>query len=238
MIALGLGTAAPSLRRHAIGAALLAIASYAAVAVGRTQFAAALGVPRMALEPRYHYAALVGVAMLVSLSFASLWSWLRERRFAGASRIAPALGASLLLAWLGAQAVPAWRLSRTLESDASADARYALETTLAGIEAAIASEPPGCDVYIMNRAYDGTRFLMSVMRHPERFPGIAAVFALSYESDVVEGRRVRFVEARKELLAKIRAKPERRIAGLLISREEASARGARVRGVALRRRQP
>jgi hypothetical protein len=238
VIALCLGTATPALRRCAVGAALLAIASYAAVAVGRTPFAAALGVPRMALAPRYHYAALAGAAMLVSLSFASLWSWLGERRFAGASRVAPVLGASLLLAWLGAQAVPARRLSRTLDAAVSADASYALETTLAGIEKAIASEPPGGEVYIMNRDYDPTRFLMSVVRHPERFPGIAAVFALSYESDVVEGRRVRFVESRSGLLAKIRARPERRIAGLLVSREEASALGVPVRGVPLRRRQP
>jgi hypothetical protein len=86
----------------------------------------------------------------------------------------------------------------------------------------------------LNTDYAATRSLFGVRNHPERFPGIAALFVVTHPTDTVRGKRVRFVEARTEVLEAIRAKPNRRIASLILSSAEAAALGATVYELSIR----
>jgi|RhiMethySRZTD1v2_1073278.scaffolds.fasta_scaffold32919_3 hypothetical protein len=209
-------------RRRMIGAALLCAAVYSLVAFGRTQLSLLTSPANIATEGRYHYTTLLGATLLVVLAASAIGRRLRNLTSA---RVA---GGAVLLAWLSLVVVPSFGGSREVQRSTTTHAAVALRDTLAAIDAVIASAPPDRDVYILNSDYSATRNLFGVRNHPDRFPGIAALFALTHASDVVQGRRVHFVETRAEVLNRIRAQPERRISRLLVSNEEAQAGSMRV----------
>ena len=69
-------------------------------------------------------------------------------------------------------------------------------------------------VYIENLT--SPRVLMGMM--PERlFPGRAGVFVITHPSDMVDGRRVRFIERDPEVLTWYTDRPETRLAHLLVN---------------------
>jgi hypothetical protein len=171
--------------------------------------------------------------MLFACALAALRDALARRARRG-GRVAAALGAGALAAWLALVGVTALPVSRALQAKRFAPAAVTLRNDLAALEKVLASAPPG-DVYVINRDYDGTRTLFEVRGRPDRFPGLAALFVVTHEEDEVDGRRVRFVEGRGRVLEAIRARPGRRIARLLVSRAEAKAAGVRFYHVPLRR---
>jgi len=229
-----LGFAAGPLRRRALGAALIALAVYALVALGRAEFVPLMSAARVASEPRFHYAALIGAAMGIACSLAAVRGVLARPGGLGGGRAGAVLGASVLACWLALLGASALPVSRTIQAKNFAPAAIALRDDLAALEAVIASAPPG-EVYVINRQYDGTRWLFDMRGRPDRFPGLAALFVVTHEEDELDGRRVRFVEDRKQVLETIRARPQRRIARLLVSRAEAKAAGVRFYHVPLRR---
>jgi hypothetical protein len=69
------------------------------------------------------------------------------------------------------------------------DGRVPFERTVAEIEDAVASSPPGSEVRIENRPFEGGGFLSGPF-----LAGTAAVFVIAFPSNEVDGRRVYFVE--------------------------------------------
>src|SRR6185436_8834394 len=86
----------------------------------------------------------------------------------------------------------------------------------------IESAPAGGDVYIQNT--EAPLFVLGPMLHQPEFPGLAGVFVLTYPTNVVQGRRIAFVERIPQVLTASKD-PARnhRLAGLLVSPDEAAA---------------
>jgi hypothetical protein len=79
------------------------------------------------------------------------------------------------------------------------------------IRLAVAEVPPNRDVYIENRPF---RAMGPIFIHANAFPGWAGVFVIFFPDNVVDGRRVRFVEPRRRYFGV--AKLGRRSATLLV----------------------
>ena len=59
---------------------------------------------------------------------------------------------------------------------------------------------------------------------PDRlFPGRAGVFVVTHPSDMVDGRRVRFIERDPEVLTWFGERPETRLAHLLVGSQDVTA---------------
>ena len=65
---------------------------------------------------------------------------------------------------------------------------------------AAAARPAGDTVWIRNRPFPS---LELVARRRERFPGWAAVWVLSQESDEIDGRAIRFVEEDRAMVERL-----------------------------------
>jgi hypothetical protein len=106
--------------------------------------------------------------------------------------------------------------------DARPDIRGWVNVSLRGIAAQIHAEAPGHDVYIENAEAPG--YVLGPMLHEPEFPGLAGLFVLSYPGNVIDGRRVHFIERYPPVLLMSRD-PARnhRLAGLLVAPEAVAA---------------
>jgi hypothetical protein len=86
------------------------------------------------------------------------------------------------------------------------------------IRDAVASYPEGSTVYLENLS--SPRLLLGPVMPDRLFPGRAGVFVITHPSDMVDGRRVRFIEHDPEVLAWYLDRPGTRLAQLLVNSED------------------
>jgi hypothetical protein len=169
--------ASPPARRQLAMLVLLALASYAAVALGRASFFGVFRYPlgRAATSARYHYLPLMLVAAAVCLALAPLRAWR-----AGAARAVDGAAAAFVLARL------ALLVLRPLAIDHHDAQRHAVQAVLERVHAAALAAPPGSVVRLENQPFPPALI-------PWLFPGSAGVFLIFEPADTIAGRRVRFV---------------------------------------------
>ena len=169
-------------RRRLLACLLVALGIYGLIAVARSMLSGWVGLWPLARSLRFHYAAgAVLAAALAVAAGACAGRWVR------APRPRRALFAVALAAVSWTSLGVARRINH-FDGD-----RAATEKTLAEIRAAIAAAAPGATVEIPNREFGSVGFLNVGYR--DRFPGTAAVFAIFYPDDVVDGRRVVFTSS-------------------------------------------
>lgn len=183
---------------------LVAASAYAVVAAGRAMVGRGSRAALMAGSPRFHYLAVAALVVAVCLLLMGV-----ARRIPRLARV----GRVLLPAWIaGVLVVHAWR-GPVLPGYSYC--RTETMQVLADIRSAVAAAP-GENVHIDNRGFKCIGPMLYAARH--RFPGWAGVFALYFPTNVVEGRRVYFLES--NALALERASRGRRTAGLMVSYED------------------
>jgi hypothetical protein len=176
--------ASANMRRAMLASALLALACYGVIAMGRAVFFQALTSSMMAIQPRYHYTALIPVTLLVCLALASIASF----------RIFPDLVKTVALVW-ALLAIGITYANSDFQVDHHAESRSQVDEVMTAVMTSVGAANIGDDVYIPNRSFSGF-FVVP----PTIFPGWAAVFAIYEPSDVVEGRHVYFVDKRPGVL--------------------------------------
>lgn len=203
VLAAGFWRAGPSGRRAMLAFGLLVAGTYGVIAAGRSAFYEYIR-DLLVRTDRYQYSATAALAVLICLAFAQLAP--------GPGR--PWARTALLGGWLLATATGLVLVR--VPYDHFEFARRHAEVALAAIDAAIAATPPGEDVYLQNQTFRGVGPF--VVANPVAFPGWAAVFAVFHPTNVVDGRRVFFVEADAEVRAA--AAHGRRSAPLIIAPDD------------------
>ena len=203
--------------RAVLACLLLSLAPYAAIAQAR--FLMAIDHPaESALALRYHYAPPLGIALALALAAAALLDRLPARWRPRALCLAAGYAAALAGYVCVFPPVP--------QQEA---AQREVDRALARIDAAIQASPPGADVYLRHQPFfvsDVTSLAVGnavLPVPPGRFPGVAALFALFHDGNVVDGRRVFFVVDDPARLESWRR--GRRGAAMLVSPDEMRARG-------------
>jgi hypothetical protein len=191
--------ASPDMRRALAASALLAVACYGIIVAGRVVFFASYSSATLAMQPRYHYAGLLPLTLVLCLLLAQIGSLLRLPAWAGSA---------LVLLWLAL--LTAAYVRSDFAIDHHAEAKTQTERVLGVIRARIAARPPGSEVFIENRGF--AAFPGGVPR--PLFPGWASVFVIYYPDEVVDGRRVRFVD--RDLGVIVASARGRRSKGLLV----------------------
>jgi hypothetical protein len=216
VLLLAFAWASPARRRQMVAFAVLAASAYGAIAFGRAPFMVAMnfGMPFMTTTTRYHYLAQLGLAVLLGLAaagFANAWS--RRRLPARLGSVLFGVGLALVL--------PSYaRSARAVDPRLDRRWLHEVQQIMAEVEQTVRAVPPGSPVYVPNHLYTGC-----ILCPREEFPDWAALFVITHREDTLEGRRVYFVEADAELVQRLRKGSNTRIAGLLVTREEA-LRGA------------
>lgn len=165
---------APADMRRRIGACvLLTVSCYGILVMPRLSRIYDLPAQAMSNDGRFHYAPLIPVTIL----FAFLWQWLSDRW--------PRASALLIGAWC-VSVVAASALSDP-PPDRCIGSRRHLWKALVNIAGAIKWEPAGTTVVIPNRPFSTTAM-------PVVFPGWAGIFMIYYPDNIVDGKRVVFVE--------------------------------------------
>ncbi len=201
-------------RTRRIAFAMLAVAAaiYGLVAAGRAALYAAIEVPaaKAATVARYHYAGSIPVVVLLTLLVQQLGRLpvLRSAPRAAVLAVALAIGAY----GFASAGSPVTQL-RTQCRD------YFVET-MQGIAYDVRAATPGDPVYLDNRTTP--RFVLGITLPEEAFPGRAAVFLLAQRSEAMDGRKVRFVEHDEDVLSYYRARPQSRLARLLVGPDVAA----------------
>lgn len=187
------------IRRALAACTALALGCYGMIILGRVAFFNAYSTSVMAIQPRYHYAGLIPLTIVLCLLL---------NHFGTARPLGPMVKTVLLLAWLGLNAVVYNRLGFPI--DHHREAKEQTRDVLATIQSRIDAQSPGEDVYIPNRSFIAFRGLAP----PTHFPGWAAVFVIFYPDNTVDGRRVYFADKNLDVIdASAKGK---RTAGLLV----------------------
>lgn len=171
-----------SARRRLLACLLLVLGAYGLIAVARSMLTGWVGLGPLARSPRFHYAA--GALLAATLAVAAgacAARWTPPRR-ARQALFALALAAVAWTSFGVARRINHFDLDRA-----------ATNRVLAEIRAAIAKAPPGATVEIPNRDFGAVGVVNVGYR--DRFPGTAAVFAIFFPDDVVDGRRVVFTSS-------------------------------------------
>jgi hypothetical protein len=182
---------------------VLALAMYGVIAAGRANLFGMRSQdwPKAATVGRYHYAPGIPLALLLALVGEHLAVRVPARR---RRAVGVAVGVGLALALVA-------RVRTPIRFDHHGYAREQTARVLEAIGSAIAATPPGGEVWIKNREFAAVRFFFG----NGDFFGWASVFVLHYPDDVVDGRRVRFVESNPKILATVPATHSQRLATLL-----------------------
>jgi len=180
-------------RRLMLACLLPFVIGYGAIASGRVVFWPIAGMKLIA-QGHYHYTAPLPLAILAALVLAEV-----ARRWQPSAAVARTMLA-LWFVTLGAALVLAAPPIRHHDRE-----RRVAETTLAQIRTLARSQPAGSDVFIKNRRYFGVGPF--VINNPDTFPGVAAVFAVFYPDQLLEGRRIFFVEEDASVRENLRNRP-------------------------------
>ena len=198
VLAVGFWRSDARARRWLLGLAVLVLAAYGVVGLGRAVWlrnALASG----ALTDRYHYPAQALIAVAVIAASGPLHELAPSGTTAGA-----VVWAALALVGL-VRNPPHVSLH---EGD-----RAFTDAAVAEIRSAIAAAAPGATVRIPNRRFPPLEFL-ALFQDEWRFPGLAGVFVIFFPSDEVDGRHVVFEAT--EAARRAAAARGGRIAGLLV----------------------
>jgi hypothetical protein len=166
-------------RRTVLAMAILCLGVYASIAVGRSIFAH----QRLVIPTRYHYVGGLPIVILACLVVAHIG------RAAPLRAVPPA---AFLLAAL-AVGTYGWARSDFRIDDHGASRAY-LTGVVRGLDAEVASHPPGTTVFVENGKPSALLLGPVMVTAARDFPGRAAVFLLTHDTDELDGRRVRFVE--------------------------------------------
>jgi len=197
-------------RRAMLAMLVVTVGIYLLIAIGRGHIYQVFHVPpaQAAAVDRYHYAGSLPVVVLLCLVLQQIGRLGPLRRVP--SGLALATG-------LGMLAVGYARSGMVI--DQRYKVREYFARTMQEINAAIAAQPPGSTVYIESLA--SPPVLLGLM--PDRlFPGRAGVFVITHPTDMVDGRRVRFIERDLEVLTWYADRPETRLGHLLVSAQDAA----------------
>ena len=162
--------------RLLLACALIAVAVYTPIAVGREQFVTATNQAWMVRTPRYQYGGMIAAALAVGVVAAGLRG--RKHRPEWINTLAMLACASAAVALRLAVGPPVDHYGAALTETAA---------VLQNIEATAAAAAPGSDVYITNRPFN------AAVAPFHDFPGWAAVFAIFSPDNSFAGHRLRFV---------------------------------------------
>ncbi len=198
-------------RRAAAAMAVLWVAIYLVIAIGRASLVGLAGsLAAAAAQRRYHFVGAIPVVIVACLALQQIGRLGPLRRV---PRGALLLAALVLGGWT-------YRRSAFVVND-NARARAEFQAAVRAIDTAVAAQPPGATVYI-DTGPRTTGLLGFVM--PKRdFPGRAGVFLLMQPGDEMEGRRVRFVERDPAVRTWYASRPETRLGRLLVDANAAPA---------------
>lgn len=195
-LALAYVRASSERRKWMIAMTLVACSIYAMIALGR--YVLMNRMPLAAATPRYHY---VG-----TLAFATaLCAVLPAARGVGR---AAWVGLGLLLVSIGfASSADAWLPDHYVKVGGKQEYRQTVRKIRSEVEAA----PAGGTVLIKNRPFRSVHLLTG----KERFPGWAGIYVITFPTDKLKGRTVRFLET-KSLVRKEAERIGGRIEGMLV----------------------
>ncbi|HKA29663.1 MAG TPA: hypothetical protein VKH82_09820 [Candidatus Binatia bacterium] len=164
-------------RRRLLWLAVLVVAASATIAAGRATILASwkVSIARSAGWPRYHYLLLALVTALLCLALAALRAGGRAPRVLVTGGAAIWLAARLVLLVVRPHAINHHEAERAETTRVVQMVRQAVDAT-----------PPGDTVTIQNRPFGPARL-------GRLFPGLAGVFVITFPSNTVDGRPVRFV---------------------------------------------
>jgi len=128
-------------------------------------------------------------------------------------RPSPRLTSLLVLACAGVSVAASVRGTILTHRAPRQAARAETAGAFADMRAAIETAPPGTDVYIPNRPFKSIGPMM--LANQKAFPGWAALFTILFPANVVDGRRVFFIEPDPLVVAAVAN--GNRTAGLLVS---------------------
>jgi hypothetical protein len=193
-------------RRSVLAMGLLCIAIYGAIAIGRSMF---VDLNALVIQTRYHYLGTLPIVILACLVVA---------QFAHAGPLQAVPPVAFLLATL-ALGIYGWARS-DFHIDDHAASRAQLTAVVGALDAEVASHAGGTTVFVEN-GKPSARMLGPVMVTAARlFPGRAAAFVLTHDTDELAGRRVRFVERDQGVLTWYARFPETPLARLLVAPEQ------------------
>ncbi len=188
-------------RRQIFALLLLPCAVYGLISVARSSafFSTTAG------TARYHYFAQAILAIVACLLLARLIDRLPDKLLK--------YGRTAFFVWLVLAIFP-FALGQVIDPgkdfrDAQ-DAQY--KSSVLEIKTAIESNTGQEPIFIVNKPYK--IFIWGYT--PVKFPGFAALFVLSYPSNIVNGKRVLFLESSRELVDKAKAQQGSRISELLV----------------------
>jgi hypothetical protein len=188
-------------RRQVFALLLLPCAAYGLIAVARNTII----YKALAGTARFHYFPQAMLAIVLCLLLARLI----DRLPANAQKY----GRMSFIAWLLLAVFP-FAIGQVVEpSKLFVNGQYSqYERSMSELKAAIENPAGQGDIVIVNKPYNV--FIWGYT--PVEFPGLAALFVLSYPSNVVDGRRVVFLEPSKDIVDMTKAHKGSRIAELLV----------------------
>lgn len=196
----------PNLRRGVAAWTIVMAACYAIIVLGRlggwlrNEQASDFG----AAHPRYHYLAQLGICGAFTCAATS---FRRLPRRAHAAALAVLAGLSL---WVASEHL---RLARTIPPERGAEQEF--ESALSAMDREIRNAPTDT-VCIPNRPFSAVS--RSARRRPELLPGWAALFVIAHGSNLVDGKRVTFLETNPSILAFVAAQEGHVIRELVVDR--------------------
>lgn len=170
-----------AVRRQLAAGAFIVVAAYGTIAMGRGALMEIAPDALIQALTRYHYTAPIGLTIMLCLVLAQL-----------GRRIDRRIGLTALAAWYAVAAVSYAQSSFVIEEHQLE--RDQTREVLTAIRAAIDAQPPGATVRLKNATFAPFPLKSFV-------PGWAAAFTIFYPDNVVDGRRVEFVEYTKYIIA-------------------------------------
>jgi hypothetical protein len=190
-------------RRIVVAMAILCVAVYGPIAVGRYGFGDPKTLPN---QPRYHYVGTLPVVIVACLVLGRLG------RAAPVQAFPPVvfLLASVALGLFG------WARSDFHIDDHGASRAY-LARVLRELSAEVGPHPAGSTVFLQNGKPSPALLGPGLAGMQRLFPGRAAAFLLAHDGDELDGRRLRFVEGDRAVVGWYARFPDTPLARLLVA---------------------